>query len=374
MAKLKNRSIALSMTASCLSAALLVSGCSSGNSNTEKNSESNGQVTASGISAERCEKNKAAGQLTFLTSFDYAASASIVDAVVADELGYFKKMCLDVKLQSGFSNDNIALVSENRASFTGLGSSSEVEVAAAKQAKLKAIAVEGHSPVEALAASGKSKISNLSDVKGTTMGVLGSIPYSVRVMLTRAGIDLEALKQVQVPFDATLLDKGDFQSRPVYKSNEPRQLDKANIAYKLFDPATQNIAGSFGVMVASDEVIAKHPTAVEDFLRADMAGLRYAMDNPADAVKMAFKRTDPKYYLSSEGEDFRWSVESKLVKESTPANQPLGFIDPAAWDTEVKPLVDELHTIPSLPATSAVYDTRFISAIYDGTKLIWPTS
>jgi NitT/TauT family transport system substrate-binding protein len=40
-------------------------------------------ISASGISKERCDKNKAAGPITYLTSFDFAAAASILDVVVA---------------------------------------------------------------------------------------------------------------------------------------------------------------------------------------------------------------------------------------------------------------------------------------------------
>ena len=56
--------------------------------------------SADGISAERCEANKAAGKITYLSSFDFAASPSIVDVVMADKKGYFDKLCLDVDLKS----------------------------------------------------------------------------------------------------------------------------------------------------------------------------------------------------------------------------------------------------------------------------------
>src|SRR5882757_4444490 len=41
------------------------------------------------ISSNRCAQNKAAGKITFLTSFDYAASVGILDVLAADEVGYF---------------------------------------------------------------------------------------------------------------------------------------------------------------------------------------------------------------------------------------------------------------------------------------------
>ena len=48
--------------------------------------------------ADRCEANKAAGTITYLSSFDFSASASIVDVLVAKQKGYFDDLCLDVKV------------------------------------------------------------------------------------------------------------------------------------------------------------------------------------------------------------------------------------------------------------------------------------
>src|SRR5690349_16217598 len=43
--------------------------------------------------ADRCAANKAAGTIHYLSGFDFAASASIIDVVVAQQAGYFKDLC-----------------------------------------------------------------------------------------------------------------------------------------------------------------------------------------------------------------------------------------------------------------------------------------
>ena len=62
-----------------------------------------GEVTAAGIPPERCDANKAAGTITYLSGFDFSASASIVEVIVAEHKGYFDDMCLDVELKPSFS-------------------------------------------------------------------------------------------------------------------------------------------------------------------------------------------------------------------------------------------------------------------------------
>ncbi len=53
---------------------------------------------AAAIDPERCATNEAVGTITYLSSFDFAAAASIVDVVVAEDKGYFDELCLDVEL------------------------------------------------------------------------------------------------------------------------------------------------------------------------------------------------------------------------------------------------------------------------------------
>src|SRR5688572_1233098 len=85
--------------------AMLLTGC--GSSSAAPANDIVGSVTpGGGISADRCEANRKAGEITYLTGFDFAASAGIIDAVVAEQLGYFEKMCLNVKVQSGFDTAN----------------------------------------------------------------------------------------------------------------------------------------------------------------------------------------------------------------------------------------------------------------------------
>jgi ABC-type nitrate/sulfonate/bicarbonate transport system substrate-binding protein len=351
-------------------ALLLLTAC--GSSDAATPTDIVGTVTTKNISSDRCEANKSAGEITYLTGFDFAAAAGIIDAVVADELGYFEKMCLDVKVQAGFDTSNIPLVSSGKAQVTALGSMSEIADAAAKDGNLQAIAMLGHKPVEALAVSDKSSITELAQVQGSTMGVMGTIPFSVRVMLVRAGVSLDSLKQVEAGFNPLALDQGTFASRPVYKSNEPRQLNAAGVKYRLFDPAERGVAASFGVITVNKDFAKAHPTATEDLLRAQLKGLEFAMANPKEAVDMAYKRTDPKYYLSVDGEAYRWSVESQLVKDSTPAGKTYGYIDADEVRAEIEPLVKEVKSLPELPELDTLYDARFVERVFSGNSIVWP--
>lgn len=330
------------------------------------------EPTAS-FSPERCEENKAAGTIIFLTSFDYAAAASIIDVIAAEDQGYFKELCLDVKLQPGFSSANVATVSANTAQMTSLGSFSEVAVANTKGAELVAVAVEGHTSIEELLVENSANITDLKQLQGKSIGIKGAIPFSLRALLADKGVDETKITQVEVDFNPVVLFETDIVALPVYKSNEPGQLDAQGYAgkYKAFDPRDSDIPASFAVFTTSQEFAEKHPTAVADFLRASLKGFEYAAANPEAAVAAAVKRTDPKLFLSSEGETFRWKTERELVVSSTPAGRAVGAIDRAALQAEVDALISLGVIEESKLDVAASIDDTFINDITKDGKLIW---
>lgn len=323
--------------------------------------------------AERCEQNRSAGTINFLTSFDYAAAASIVDVVAAADQGYFEAMCLDVQLQPGFSSANVATVSAGAAQMTSMGSFSEVAVANAQDAGLVAIAVEGHTAIDELLVRNDAGVSDLKQLEGKAIGIKGAIPYSVRAMLAKAGVDESKITQIEVDFNPVVLFETDIVALPGYKSNEPGQLDARGYAgkYTAFDPQDDDIAGSFAVFTTSRSFAEEHPTAVADFLRAALKGFEWAAANPEEAVAASVKRTDPSLFLSAEGETFRWTTELALVQEHTPAGQAVGAIDLPALEAELATLESLGVVEEGKVDVAASVDASFMEEITEDGKLIW---
>ena len=137
---------------------------------------------------DRCEANKSAGTINYLSSFDFAASASIVDVLVAEQKGYFDDLCLDVNVKASFSTDNYPLIAANEAQFSSGGSFSEVvDYAGRNDAGFVALAVEGRTGIDALIVK-DGQSNDLTDLKGKTIGVKGAITPSVAAMLKKAGL------------------------------------------------------------------------------------------------------------------------------------------------------------------------------------------
>jgi len=336
---------------------------------------------STGISDERCAANRAAGKITYLSGFDFAAAASIVEVVLAEKLGYFETMCLDVELKPSFSTANYPLVAGNEAQFSSSGSFTELaEFNAANGADLVGLSVAGRTAIDTLIVK-PDRIKAYADLKGTTIGVKGKLPPSIKALLAKNGL-VEG-----TDFKTVLLEGFDPKVHyaldgivgfPGWKTNEPGQLDAAGITYSTFDPTEEGIPGSFGLLYTNRKFLAEHPTAVQDFMRAAMKGLADAIADPTAAATACFEKITAggnQNYLSIEGETFRWRVGAELIAELTPAGTPLGLPDLAGLQAEVDAYdaVGVFAGAGGKPSTEGVVDASVLQAIYgaDGT-VIWP--
>lgn len=370
----------LRLLAVAVAAAIAVGACggddggdAQGATSTSAASSDGAGATIGGFPPQRCEANRKAGKLLFLTSFDYAAAASIADVVAAKEQGYYDDVCLDVELQAGFSTANVSVVAAGRAQMTSLGSFSEVAVANNSDADLVAVGVEGHTSIDELLVNNDKGVTELTDLTGKNIGIKGAIPFSIRAMLAKAGVDESTLKQIEVGFNPVVLFEQDIAALPGYKSNEPFQLDAAGYKgrYSVFDPRDSDIPASFAVFATSQSYAKEHPTAVADFLRATLHGFDWAAANPDAAVAATLARSDPKNFFTPEGEKFRWTTEATLVKDTTPDGKPVGVVDRKALEEEI----DFLVTAGVIPKgkvdVDAASDPSFVEEVTDGSQVVW---
>ena len=330
----------------------------------------------------RCASNEEAGTITFLTGFDFAAAASIVDVIAADAAGYYADLCLDVEVRPGFSSTNYPLVAAGNAQFASGGSFSEVvNFAIANDADFVAATIEGRTAIDALIVK-SGEAAELADLAGSRIGVKGKLPASIDVMLRQAGlvegtdfttVGLEGFDPVAhyaIPSIAGF---------PGWKSNEPGTLERNDIVdFTLFDPLDTGVPGSFGVIFTSAQFVADHPTAAEDFVRATMRGLADAISDPmaaaTTAVDLITAGGNPNF-LSPEGEIFRWETEANLILQGTPEGVGFGTPDPDALQAELDAYAETgLFGDNDVPDATAAIDSALTMTVYDDDgAVIWPS-
>ncbi|HWL41615.1 MAG TPA: ABC transporter substrate-binding protein [Ilumatobacter sp.] len=328
--------------------------------------------------AERCAANAAAGTITYHTGFDYAATASIIEVLVAEVAGYYDELCLDVTVTPGFSVANYPLVAANDVQFASAGSFSEVATfSEANQADLVALSVDGHVPIDALIVK-PGVAAQLADLAGATFGIKGDLPPSVRAMLATAELaDGEDYHTVLLDgFDpAAHLAVPDIVGMPGWKSNEPGALERAGIEFELFDPSDFGVPGSFGLIYTNREFLDAHPTAAEDFMRATLRGLNEAIADPAAAARATFELAESNgnpNFLSLDGETFRWATDAALIVDTTPAGSFPGV--PIADELSIE--IAAYNAVGVYPDGAPSIEGRWsdlVASLYDADgTVIWP--
>ncbi|MBS2966966.1 ABC transporter substrate-binding protein [Actinocrinis puniceicyclus] len=333
-------------------------------------------ASATAISSQRCAQNKAAGQITYLSGYEFQSSASILEYVAADKLGYFKDLCLDVHLQpsTGDTAQGTKLLAGGKAQ---IGAVAEQDLI---QARANGIAIEG---VSSYSDAGldilmtNPDITSLTQLDGKIIGDKGYMPASVRAMLVKAGVNWNSLKVVTEGYDPTVLPRhqGGLEALTGFVSNEPNQLADAGHKVTVWQPVKYGVPSSLGAMAVNPAFAAAHPTAVQDMLRAALHAYAYCSASPARAaqcVGYAAALSGPTY--DTKLNEQIWSTETRTVADNPTPGQPLGGIDPKNV-TALGDMLREFSIIPASVASAQIsswFDDSYIKADYNGNTLIWP--
>lgn len=327
-------------------------------------------VAAAAIGPERCARNRAAGSITFLTSFAYAATSGILDVLAARELGYFDALCLKVTVEPG--STNAQLVSAGTAQLAGLGDASSVLVAIDNGAEITGVLTYGNTSAIELITLKSRGIKSLAELAGKTIGYKVALAPQIAAMLVAAHVPVESVNFVSVGFNPATLANGNVAALIAYKSNEPRVLATQGYLVTEWDPETYGIHSTFNVLVANRKWAAAHPTAVQDFLRATLRAFNWINQSDANLERaLGFAQALSTAGFDLAGSRERWKIEARLIAGSQPANTSLGHIDDAQWQPEADMLV-RAKLVGRAPAVAASHDDSYLDAIYDGKALKWP--
>ncbi len=373
---------ARAIIASCVPVVLLLAACGGDDDDGDAGgADVDPVVSGEAFPADRCEANKAAGPITYLSGFDFAAAASIMEVMMAADRGYYAELCLDVKLTPSFSTTNYPLVASNEAQFSSAGSFTELaSFSETNDAELVTLSIDGHTPIDVLMVH-PEQAESLAELNGATIGIKGALPPAVAVMLKQ-----EANLGEGQQFHTVLVDGFDpiahwqlpgIAAIPGWRSNEPGALQRAGLTFDLYDPADFDIPGSFGVIYTSPAFLAEHPSAVEDFMRATMRGLADAIADPAGAAAVAVEMINGHgnpNFLSPEGETFRWATDAETIVATTPEGSNIGVPIGSELEAQISAYADVGYFGENNPPTvEGRYDPDLVDNLSDdkGT-VIWP--
>ena len=351
--------------------ALALTGCSTGSSAGSASAE------GSAISSERCKENKDAGTITYLSGYQYQSSASILEYIAADELGYFKNLCLDVTLKpgSGDTAQNTKLLASGQATVSAVAEQDLIQ-ARANGIDITGISSYSNAGLDILMTNGDD-VTDLKQLDGKVVGHKGYVPASVQAMMVKAGVDWDSLTLVKEGYDPSVLPRkqNGLEALTGFVSNEPNLLQAAGDDVKVWQPVDFGIPSSIGAMAVNPAFAKAHPTAVEDVLRAALHAYDFCSASAAktkQCVGYAAKLSGATY---DEAQNAKiWTTETKVIADNPTPEQPLGGIDME----NVSKLVDMLHQFgivkPSVTGADAKawFTNEYVDAVTKDGETVWP--
>ncbi|MFE4080313.1 ABC transporter substrate-binding protein [Paenarthrobacter sp. YIM B13468] len=322
------------------------------------------------VDKARCDRNRAAGPITYISGYGYSASAGQMDVFMAKELGYFEAMCLDVQINASGANGQ-QLVASGQAQFTALGSASDVMLAAANSRNLTAVATYGNTSPFSIFAN--QNIKSLKDLEGKKLGYFINLTPMASAMLDKAGVDVSKVELVKMTnYDPTVVTRGQVDAIVGYASNQPEKLKALGLPFTEFLPSDFGISGTYNVMETNSEFLAKNREVVADFMRADLKALEFCLSSSEECVD---KITDLAA-ANNQGAAFpkdqqarTWAVESGWIKAKTEGAPGVQSVDEWAGEYE---LVQRYGKIGNLPPVSEMMDTKLVADLYRDKQLAWP--
>lgn len=326
--------------------------------------------SSASIDGERCARNADAGRITYVSGYGYSASAGQMDVILAEELGYFDDLCLDVEINAAGGNGQ-QLVSAGRAQFTALGSASDVMLAAANSGNLTAIAAYGTTSPFSIFAN--ERITDLKQLEGGRLGYFINLTPIASAMLGAAGVDVSKVELVKMTnYDPTVVTRGQVDAIVGYASNQPERLRAMGEPFTEFLPADFGLTGTYNVMEVNSGFLREHRGAVADFMRASLHALQGCLADEAGCVERISRLAEE----NGQGEAFpadqqarTWRVESQWVRDS--AAGPPGVMSESSWEAEAG-LVTRFGGLDDAPAIANMTDMDLVRDLYRDGALEWP--
>ncbi len=289
--------------------------------------------------------------LTFMAGYKPQANLPFVGAYVAKEKGFFEREGLEVTIEhSAGQGEHLQLLTAGKIQVTTQDAAVLLQRRADPGLPLVSIALIGQRGQQAYAALASAGIQTPKEWEGRTVGYKGAPPPDLFALLKAAGADADKVSLVNVGFDPRILTEGKVDVYPVFKSNEPYLIRSWGYELTLWDAADYGVPTLGLTYVTSESILQEQPEALRRFLKAALEGIRYAEQNPDEAVEIVLKYAGPQ----ADPQHMRFMLETELRDAKSPLTDQYGY----GWQTleQWSSLADLLireGIIPSVDAEQA---------------------
>lgn len=314
--------------------------------------------------ARRAAHPGSAGLSKVVVATGFVPNVEFAPFYVAQDLGFYKAMVLDVTMNYDRVSNLMQAVSSGRYTF-GVASGDAVAIGKSQGANITYVMAQYQKyPVGAmwLKNSGPA-ITSAVDLKGKNIGISvpgGSTDIGLRALLRAGHLSESDVKVTAIGFTETeaLINK-QIDVAMTYIDNEPVQARALGYPVNVMPVSRYMKLISNGV-VTSTRNVRQNPKLVQAFVTATLRGLRYSLQHPEQAFAISMKRqtevTDPKQIAIQ-----RRVLAARLTFQQPPKGHPLGWSSPSAWKTIIS-FLRQIGLIKPDVTVQSVYTSIFSNA------------
>jgi diguanylate cyclase (GGDEF)-like protein len=263
----------------------------------------------------------------------------------AIEQGYFREAGFEVELREADGDlDPISPVLDGDAQFGVAGP--DLLLHYARGAPVVALAAFfQHSP-QVLIARADRGIDNLHQLVDQPIA-LSSQSAELLALLQREQVPLDRLRWRPNPHGAAALVEGEVSVISARLTDEPFELDRAGVAYRMFSPRMAGVDFYNGVLFTTRDFVEREPARVEAFANAARRGWEYAVQHPTEIAELIHARHGQRRSLAH----LRYEAARSLPLIMAELVE-LGYMHPGRWQhiAQVSIDVGMLDAAPDLDA------------------------
>lgn len=262
----------------------------------------------------------------------------------AQELGYFRDVCLDVELVRGGSGlGNLQTLIDGDVEFAASAGGSQVPALALGPEGEEIVAVGAlikHSPYIWLGldhdtppGQRSDKALTPQDFVGKTVGMHEGEGYFFEFIAAKYGISAEDVELVVTGYTPDPVVAGEVDYAGAWLINEPRLLEEQGymnwVAFQFSEWGWDDYSE---VMVVRRETLEESPGLVRRYLAAVLQGLKYVIEHPEDSARIAvlYAVDAP---TTEEQALRRYQLQESLIVDAD--ELPLGHMSAGRWNTQV---------------------------------------
>ncbi len=258
-------------------------------------------------------------QLKWRHAFQFAGIYAAI------EKGYYQAEGLDVRLREGGPGIKPLEAAERPASYAIADTGALIARAHGRKIRVIA-AIFQHSPL-VLVVLRSSGIRTFADLRGKRVMLQPGLNADIVAALGKAGLRKGDYVRQAISYDIRDLIAGRTDAYAAYITDQPHQLQKLGVAYRLLMPAEEGIDFYGDLLVTSDAEVREHPERVRAMIRATARGWDYALEHPHEIIDLILKKYDTRHLGPDQLQYEAEATARMIVKDLV----PIGFMNDYRW-------------------------------------------